>query len=171
VAKAFKDLGQPRATSRAARPAGPGCRLRYGTCYLYLKNHNPIEVFWQSPSVGLDSGSTPCGVHPGLRHGAPEDIFRRYPGGGRQRLLYRGFGMTYQRSENITLAPIRFGVGLRLGANVGYQHKPAPRKLILLGPAPAAPFPRSPPALFAIRTCPGRPRFPRGSRPRPKNPR
>ncbi len=28
--------------------------------------------------------------------------------------------MPYQRTEDITLAPIRAGVGLRLGANVGY---------------------------------------------------
>jgi len=30
--------------------------------------------------------------------------------------------MNYQRSGPYTLAPIRFGVGLRLGANLGYQH-------------------------------------------------
>lgn len=28
--------------------------------------------------------------------------------------------MNYQRAEDVTLAPIRAGVGLRLGANVGY---------------------------------------------------
>ena len=32
-----------------------------------------------------------------------------------------GFGMNYQRSGDITLAPIRVGVGLRLGAALGYQ--------------------------------------------------
>jgi hypothetical protein len=29
-------------------------------------------------------------------------------------------GVNYQRADGITLAPIRAGVGLRLGANVGY---------------------------------------------------
>ena len=28
--------------------------------------------------------------------------------------------MNYQRADTITLAPIRAGVGLRLGANIGY---------------------------------------------------
>ena len=28
--------------------------------------------------------------------------------------------MNYQRTDEITLAPIRAGVGFRLGANVGY---------------------------------------------------
>ena len=28
--------------------------------------------------------------------------------------------MNYQRADDIVLAPIRAGVGLRLGANVGY---------------------------------------------------
>jgi hypothetical protein len=28
--------------------------------------------------------------------------------------------VNYQRADDITLAPIRSGVGLRLGANVGY---------------------------------------------------
>jgi hypothetical protein len=31
-----------------------------------------------------------------------------------------GFGVNYQRADDITLAPIRSGVGARAGANVGY---------------------------------------------------
>jgi hypothetical protein len=30
--------------------------------------------------------------------------------------------MNYQQRGNVILAPIRVGVGLRLGANVGYLH-------------------------------------------------
>jgi hypothetical protein len=33
-----------------------------------------------------------------------------------------GFGLNYQRSGNIVLAPIRSGVGLRAGASLGYVH-------------------------------------------------
>jgi hypothetical protein len=29
-------------------------------------------------------------------------------------------GVNYQRADDVTLAPIRSGVGLRAGANVGY---------------------------------------------------
>jgi hypothetical protein len=31
-----------------------------------------------------------------------------------------GIGVNYQQADGITLAPLRTGVGLRLGANVGY---------------------------------------------------
>ncbi len=31
-----------------------------------------------------------------------------------------GLGVNFQKANGITLAPIRAGVGLRLGANVGY---------------------------------------------------
>ncbi|QLA14734.1 DUF1134 domain-containing protein [Desulfolutivibrio sulfoxidireducens] len=124
VSKAFKDLGQPTGYIKGSEAGGAlVVGLRYGTGYLYLKNHKPIEVFWQSPSVGLDIGVNAVRVFT-LVYGMerPEEIFHRYPGVDGSAYLIGGFGMTYQRSENITLAPIRFGVGLRLGANVGYQH-------------------------------------------------
>ena len=31
-----------------------------------------------------------------------------------------GVGVTFQKSGNVVVAPIRSGVGLRLGANIGY---------------------------------------------------
>jgi hypothetical protein len=33
-----------------------------------------------------------------------------------------GASINYQQSEKIILAPIRLGVGLRLGINIGYMH-------------------------------------------------
>ena len=47
-------------------------------------------------------------------------IFRRYPGVDGSAYLVGGLGVNYQQADDITLAPIRAGVGLRLGANVGY---------------------------------------------------
>ena len=52
----------------------------------------------------------------------PDQIFQRFPGVDGSAYVLGGFGMNYQRAGDITLAPIRFGVGLRLGANIGYQH-------------------------------------------------
>jgi hypothetical protein len=34
--------------------------------------------------------------------------------------LIGGVGVTYQRANDIVLAPMHAGVGLRLGANIGY---------------------------------------------------
>ena len=35
-------------------------------------------------------------------------------------VLFGGFGMTALTANNIVLVPIRSGLGLRLGANIGY---------------------------------------------------
>jgi hypothetical protein len=47
-------------------------------------------------------------------------IYRRFPGVDGSAYFIGGLGVNYQRAEDITLAPIRAGVGLRLGASVGY---------------------------------------------------
>jgi hypothetical protein len=47
-------------------------------------------------------------------------IYRRFPGVEGSAYFIGGIGVNYQRAENITLAPMRAGVGLRAGANVGY---------------------------------------------------
>jgi hypothetical protein len=124
VAKAFKDLGQPTGYIKGSEAGGALLvGLRYGTGYLYLKNHKPIEVFWQSPSVGIDVGLNAVRVFT-LVYGMerPDEIFRRFPGVDGSAYFIGGFGMNYQTANGLVLAPIRFGVGLRLGANVGYQH-------------------------------------------------
>jgi len=50
------------------------------------------------------------------------DIYQRFPGVDGSAYFIAGVGVNYQRSEGITLAPIRTGGGLRLGANIGYLH-------------------------------------------------
>jgi hypothetical protein len=51
-----------------------------------------------------------------------DEIFQRFPGVDGSAYLVGGFSVTYQRSGDVVLAPIRTGVGLRLGASVGYLH-------------------------------------------------
>jgi len=48
------------------------------------------------------------------------DLFQRFPGVDGSLYIVAGVGLNYQRANSITLAPIRTGVGLRAGANVGY---------------------------------------------------
>ena len=50
----------------------------------------------------------------------PRDIFQRFPGVEGSAYFIGGLGVNYQRTDDITLAPIRAGVGFRLGASVGY---------------------------------------------------
>ena len=123
VARAFRDLGQP--TGFIKGNEGGGALLvgfRYGTGSLHLKGYPPLPIYWQSPSLGFDLGINAGKVFT-LVYGMtrPEQIFQRFPGVDGSAYILGGFGMNYQRSGNITLAPIRVGVGLRLGAALGYQ--------------------------------------------------
>jgi hypothetical protein len=94
---------------------------RYGRGLLHMKGRQPLEVFWQGPSIGWDLGGNAARVFT-LCYGLynPEAIFRRFPGVEGSAYLVGGLGVNYQNADGIVLAPIRAGVGLRLGANVGY---------------------------------------------------
>ena len=124
VARAFRDLGQPVGFIKGNEGGGAlVVGLRYGTGTLHLKGYPPLPIYWQSPSLGFDLGVNAGKVFT-LVYGMtrPEQIFQRFPGVDGSAYIIGGFGMNYQRTDGMTLAPIRFGVGLRLGANVGYQH-------------------------------------------------
>jgi hypothetical protein len=47
-------------------------------------------------------------------------IFNRFAGINGSAYLVGGFGMTALTGNNIVVVPIRSGIGLRLGANLGY---------------------------------------------------
>jgi hypothetical protein len=58
---------------------------------------------------------------------SPEDLYDRFPGVEGSAYLVGGLGVNFQRRNDITLAPIRTGIGARLGANVGYlKYSPRP---------------------------------------------
>ena len=50
----------------------------------------------------------------------PDDIYRRFGGVDGSAYMVGGVGLTFQKNGDLVTAPIRTGVGLRLGANVGY---------------------------------------------------
>ncbi|HTC06305.1 MAG TPA: DUF1134 domain-containing protein [Xanthobacteraceae bacterium] len=95
--------------------------LRYGDGTLYTKNAGDVRVFWQGPTLGFDAGAdgarTMMLVYNLPRTGA---IFDRFGGLDGSAYFIGGFGMTALTANNIVLVPIRSGVGLRLGANLGY---------------------------------------------------
>jgi hypothetical protein len=95
--------------------------LRYGDGTLYTRNAGDVRVFWEGPSVGFDAGAdgarTMMLVYTLPQTGA---IFSRFGGINGSAYLVGGFGMTALTANNIVLVPIRSGIGLRLGANIGY---------------------------------------------------
>lgn len=122
IEKAFRDHGQP--TGYIAGEEGSAAfalGLRYGKGLLYMKNREPTKTYWQGPSVGWDFGGNASRTFTlcyNLQY--PDAIYRRFPGVEGTAYLIGGMGVNYQKAEDITLAPIRAGMGLRLGANLGY---------------------------------------------------
>src|SRR5215468_7121976 len=95
--------------------------LRYGDGTLYTKNAGDLRVFWQGPSIGFDAGADGARTMM-LVYNLPrtDAIFERFGGINGSAYFIGGFGMTALVANNITVVPIRSGLGLRLGANVGY---------------------------------------------------
>jgi len=95
--------------------------LRYGDGMLYTKNAGDLKVFWQGPSVGFDYGGEGARTMM-LVYSLPTTaaIYERFVGIDGSAYFIGGFGMTALTANNIVIVPIRAGVGLRLGANVGY---------------------------------------------------
>ena len=122
IERVFQDNGKPTAYIAGEEASGAFVGgARYGRGLLYMKNREPIEVFWQGPSVGWDFGGNASRVFTlcyNLQY--PEVIFQRFPGVEGAAYFIAGLGVNYLLSDDVTIAPIRTGVGLRLGANVGY---------------------------------------------------
>jgi hypothetical protein len=95
--------------------------LRYGEGMLYTKNAGDLKVYWQGPTVGWDFGGEGARTMM-LVYNLPatQAIYQRFAGIDGSAYLVGGFGMTALTANDIVLVPIRSGVGLRLGANVGY---------------------------------------------------
>jgi hypothetical protein len=95
--------------------------LRYGEGTLYTKNAGDLRVYWQGPSVGFDWGGDGARTMT-LVYNLPATnaIYQRFAGIDGSAYIVGGFGMTALTANNIVLVPIRSGIGLRLGANIGY---------------------------------------------------
>jgi hypothetical protein len=96
--------------------------LRYGSGTLFHKVEGERPVYWTGPSVGIDGGAQ-TGNSFVLVYNLydTEDLFNRFAAGEGAAYLLGGFHTSYLRRGDIVLIPVRMGVGLRLGANVGYM--------------------------------------------------
>jgi hypothetical protein len=95
--------------------------LRYGEGVLYTKNAGDLKVYWQGPSLGWDVGGEGARTMM-LVYNLPATnaIYQHFAGVDGSAYFIGGFGMTVLTANRIVLIPIRSGVGVRLGANVGY---------------------------------------------------
>jgi hypothetical protein len=124
IEKAFREQGRPNGYIRGEEAAGAvGVGLRYGDGELVLKSGKNAKVYWTGPSIGFDLGGNASKVFVLVYHlPSVNAIHKRYPGVDGSLYYIGGAGINYQRLGDVTLAPIRLGVGLRAGANVGYVH-------------------------------------------------
>jgi len=122
VERAFSQWGQPNGYILGQEGGGAFIGgLRYGEGSLYTKNAGDLRVYWQGPTLGWDIGGEGARTMM-LIYSLPatKAIYQRFAGIDGSAYLVGGVGMTALTSGNIVVVPIRSGVGLRLGANVGY---------------------------------------------------
>ena len=122
VERAFSQWGEPNGYVLGQEGGGAFVvGLRYGDGNLYTRNAGDRRVFWEGPSIGFDAGGegarTMMLVY---RLPATDAIYQRFVGIDGSAYFVGGLGMTALTANNIVVVPIRSGVGLRLGANVGY---------------------------------------------------
>ena len=119
---AFQKAGRPNGYILGQDAGGAVVAgLRYGEGKLFTKDAGDHKVYWQGPSVGYDFGAEGSKVMVLVYNlSDPSEIYNRFAGVQGAAYVIGGVGVQLQKAGEVTLAPIRAGVGLRLGANVGY---------------------------------------------------
>jgi hypothetical protein len=122
VEYAFSSIGRP--TGYIIGEEGGGAflaGLRYGKGTLHLRDGQTIPVYWHGPSLGLDFGAQGAKVmFLVYRLRQPDQLFFPYTSLEGAAFLAGGLGLTLMTNGETQLAPIRSGIGVRVGASVGY---------------------------------------------------
>jgi hypothetical protein len=124
VEKAANQWGQPNGYILGEEAGGAFIGgLRYGDGTLYTKDAGDLRVFWQGPTIGVDLGADGARTMM-LVYNLPrtDAIYQQFNGIAGAAYFVAGLGMTALTSgdEHMVVVPIRSGLGLRLGYNVGY---------------------------------------------------
>jgi hypothetical protein len=122
VEEATRRWGQPNAYILGQEAGGAFVAgARYGEGTMYTRNAGDMKVYWQGPSIGFDAGAEGSRTMM-LVYNLPatQAIYQRFGGVDGSAYFIGGFGMTALTADNVVLAPIRSGVGARLGLNLGY---------------------------------------------------
>lgn len=118
----FANSGRPRAYVIGEEGGGAFIAgVRYGSGTLYLREGGTQKIFWHGPSIGTDvggDGSKTLFLIYRLRN--PEQLYSNFTGIQGSAYFVGGVGATLTTNGEVVMAPIRSGLGLRLGANVGY---------------------------------------------------
>ncbi len=95
--------------------------VRYGSGTLYMRTGETQKVYWHGPSIGTDfgaAGSRTMFLIYNLRE--PGELMRGFTGVDGSAYFVGGVGVTFLKGGAVIMAPIRSGLGFRLGANLSY---------------------------------------------------
>lgn len=119
----LKDQGEPNAYITGEEASGAFVvGLRYGSGTLHHKVEGNRPVYWTGPSIGFDAGGNASKSFVLVYNlYDSQDLYKRYPQGEGTAYFIGGFTASYLRRGDVVLIPVRLGVGVRLGANIGYM--------------------------------------------------
>ena len=122
IEKAAAQWGEPNGYILGQEASGAiTLGLRYGEGVMYTRNAGNRKVFWQGPSIGFDMGGDGARTMMLVYNlYSVDEVYKRFAGVSGSAYLVGGFGMTALTAGRSVVVPIRAGVGLRLGANIGY---------------------------------------------------
>jgi hypothetical protein len=123
ISSILKEQGEPNAYVAGREAAGAFVvGLRYGSGTLCHTIEGQRPVYWTGPSLGFDVGGDATKVFTLVYNlYDSQDLYKRYGQVEGRAYFVGGFSATYLRRGNVVLIPVRLGVGVRLGANIGYM--------------------------------------------------
>jgi len=132
IERILKDQGRPTAYIAGREASGAfAVGLRYGSGVMHHKIEGDQTVYWTGPTLGFDIGGNASKEFILVYNlYDSQDLYHRFPAAEGTAYFVGGFTASYLRRGDIVLIPIRLGVGLRLGANVGYMKFSSQSKLM-----------------------------------------
>ena len=122
VETVFSALGRPDGYIIGEEASGAIIAgLTYGEGMITTKNLGEEKIYWQGPSIGIDYGGDGSRVM-FLVYNMDNinDVHKRFVGTNGTAYVVGGLGGSVYNRGGVTIATIKTGAGLRMGANIGY---------------------------------------------------
>ena len=120
--RVFSQYGIPDAIIRGEEvSAAVVFGLRYGRGTLEMRSGAQHPIYWRGPSAGVDTGGNAAKSFT-LVYGIQNvgEVYSRFGGVDGSAFYLGGVAVNYLQRDNIVIAPMRAGVGLRAGVSIGY---------------------------------------------------
>jgi hypothetical protein len=119
---AFSSAGRPSGYVLGTEGGGAFLAgVRYGSGTLYMRSGGSSKVYWHGPSIGTDIGAAGSRTMFLIyRMHEPGELYRLFTGIDGSAYFLGGVGITFLKGGRVIMAPIRTGLGFRIGANIGY---------------------------------------------------